>query len=269
MSVLSSDDRGAVRLKVQQFCGPYCNTLTTSLRHPFYGINLARRILAHDRRSWFYFAILYLHSQHCQRIAPPVNYYEFGVGWGETLSLFLTALRQASRTAGLKIDESEIFLFDSFEGLPEPKFERDKNSAYWKKRDFANSIEHIKNVVAKKRIDSSAMHFVKGYFEPSLTDKLRNQLMSSPPGIITVDCDYYSSTKTVLEWLGPLLSTGTLFYFDDIWNFGGNPHYGENGAINEFNAEHKYGFLTPLTLFPLDGPSGRVFIYSKNEYEYV
>ena len=55
--------------------------------------------------------------------------------------------------------------------------------------------------------------------------------------IITIDCDLYSSTATVLEWLRPLLRHGTLFYFDDIWAFLGHPEYGEMRAIAEFNAK--------------------------------
>jgi hypothetical protein len=83
---------------------------------------------------------------------------------------------------------------------------------------------------------------IPGFFEQTLTAELAQSLMREQPGIITIDCDLYSSTHTVLEWLRPLLRHGTLFYFDDIWSFCGHPDFGELRAIREFN-ERNEGLL--------------------------
>jgi hypothetical protein len=78
---------------------------------------------------------------------------------------------------------------------------------------------------------------VPGFYKTSLTPALARRLADDPPGGVTIDCDLYSSTATVLEWLRPLLRHGTFFYFDDIWAFLGHPEYGEMRAIAEFNAK--------------------------------
>lgn len=245
------------------------NPVTASLRNPRYGVNLARRVLGHDRRSWFYFAILYADEQHLRHLGPPVNYYEFGTGWGQTLSLYLKALKDASATLGTTATDYRLNLFDSFQGLPPTSDASDINPGIWKEGSFSHPVEEIRAIVRKEGLDpdSKSLRYVKGFFEQSLTPELRVDLTANPPGIVTMDCDYYSSTRTVLEWLRPMLGTGTLFYFDDIWAFGGSPLHGERRAISEFNAVGE-GILTPLTLFPMDGPLGRVFIYSRKEFEY-
>lgn len=54
--------------------------------------------------------------------------------------------------------------------------------------------------------------------------------------IIHVDCDLYSSAKTVLEFVKPLLVDGTIIIFDDWYCFRGNPNLGEQRAFNEWRA---------------------------------
>ncbi len=107
------------------------------------------------------------------------------------------------------------------------------------------------------------IQFIKGFFEDSLTIELRDKLKRWPPSIVTVDVDYYSSTKIVLKWLRPILPSGALVYFDDIWDFHGHPRYGQLGAINEFNEEHN-GQLVP---FPVLGMANSAFIFSQKELE--
>jgi len=88
-----------------------------------------------------------------------------------------------------------------------------------------------------RQIDLSRgnVRFIQGFFEDSLTSELAKDLATHPPSIVTVDVDYYSSTKSVLEWLLPFTPTGCLFYFDDIWLFYGHPQMGQVAAINELN----------------------------------
>ena len=47
----------------------------------------------------------------------------------------------------------------------------------------------------------SNVKFIKDYYENSLTYELRNTLVDNPPSIVNIDVDYYSSAKTVLEWI--------------------------------------------------------------------
>lgn len=149
--------------------------------------------------------------------------------------------------------------------LPESSFPQDQHP-FMKKNDFAHSLEEIKERIGSFNFDISHQNikFVKGFFNNSLTDSLREELSEFPPAIVTVDVDYYSSTKTVLEWLRPILRSGTLFYFDDIWSFHGNPNYGQLAEINEFNKAED-GFLAS---FPKFGMSSMIYIFSKKEFEY-
>jgi hypothetical protein len=155
-----------------------------------------------------------------------------------------------------------IFGFDSFKGLPEKSGSKDDHPL-WHKGTFAHSKLEIENRVKKLGFDPSrgTLHLVEGYFEQSLTPKLQDDLSKDFPAIVTVDVDYYSSTKTVLNWLRPLLRDGTIFYFDDIWAFHGNPKFGMLAAIIEFN---EYG-TGHLVQFPLLGMPSRAYIYYEDK----
>lgn len=80
-----------------------------------------------------------------------------------------------------------------------------------------------------------------------------------------IDCDYYSSTKTILDWLQPMLKSGTIFYFDDYWSFHGHPDYGELRAINEFNKMNQGRILQRGCVY---GLGEHTFIYSRESWEY-
>jgi len=197
--------------------------------------------------------------------SPFGTYYEFGVGWGGTLMSYFTALEKFCNEFKENSKDFRIYGFDSFEGLPSSKDPADKHRT-WEKGEMAHSLEEIKQKLQSNEFSKKFenIKFVKGFYEQSLTSSLRDELSSTPPGIVTIDVDYYSSTKTVLEWLRPILKGGTFFYFDDIWAFHGNPNYGQVKAINEFN-EKDEGFLIPFRQF---GIPDKTFIYSNKIYEY-
>jgi hypothetical protein len=194
---------------------------------------------------------------------PPKAYYEFGVGSGYTLINYVEALKTFCKDTGEDFYNYHIFLFDSFEGLPEKKDFRD-SSPTWSKGSFAHDISEIKNLLVKAGVDLNreTVHFVKGYYEETLTPTTQERFKEHRPRIVTIDVDYYSSTKTVLDWLEPLLSSGTIFYFDDIWAFHGNPEFGELAAIKDFNGSEK-GYLTPCHIFSGGYLSDCCYMYSK------
>ena len=196
---------------------------------------------------------------------PPITYYEFGVGWGGSLIKFISALRLFCKFSKTNIYSYQIFGFDSFEGLPEKKRTKDDHKG-WKKGQFSKSLSEIKQIVRNLGIDlrRNTVNFFKGYFENVLTPALREELKEYPPTIINIDCDYYSSTKTVLEWLRPMLISGTIFYFDDIWGFNGHQNYGQLAAIREFNEAGE----GKLTSYPSLGLSSKAYMYSRKEFEF-
>ena len=75
-----------------------------------------------------------------------------------------------------------------------------------------------------------------------------------------------------MDWLLPLLSSGTVFYFDDFWSYQGHPDFGELKFINEFNASGK-GYLTQFhQLYPYNQRAlemaGEVYMFARKEWEY-
>jgi len=78
-----------------------------------------------------------------------------------------------------------------------------------------------------------------GYFDASLPKWLDDH-----PGqvvFIHLDCDLYSSTKTVLALLAPRLASGTVILFDEYFNYP-NWEQHEFKAFQEFVSEHKVSY---------------------------
>ncbi|HEY2105160.1 MAG TPA: TylF/MycF/NovP-related O-methyltransferase [Candidatus Binataceae bacterium] len=198
--------------------------------------------------------------------APNGNYYEFGVGRGRTMMRFIKALKLYCRLAGIDPYSYSIFGFDSFEGLPAKESDRDDHPG-WHQRQFDYGVEKIRlRVTEQLDLSQGSVRFIRGFFKDSLTPELAAELSSHPPSIVTIDVDYYSSTKVVLDWLSRIAPSGCLFYFDDLWAFYGHPEMGEIGAINEFN-RGAAGYLVP---YPELGTTvgGRTYVFVRRNFEY-
>jgi Methyltransferase domain len=233
---------------------------TWSSNHPANLVEYGIRILELDPlRSMFYSALLL--QQHRQPLGGPVGaYYEFGVGEGNSLVSYSRALNSLAKTTSIDVRKFQIFAFDTFEGLPTSKDSRDVHPGWWPGGFRSSQVE------IKRRVDRAlpkqfrpGLHYIKGRYEESLTPSLREQVQRYPPAIINIDCDYYTSTRTALNWVFPMLRTGSIIYFDDIWEFWGHPDYGEMAAMREFCRLNK-GQL--LELSQVTCPRwGRVFVY--------
>ena len=60
--------------------------------------------------------------------------------------------------------------------------------------------------------------------------------------MVNVDCDLYSSSREVLDWLEAHLRPGTLVYFDDLFD-----HDAELRAVWEWVDEHQDA-VRPLSM---------------------
>lgn len=138
-------------------------------------------------------ATLRLATQLAMRV--PGNIIEFGVADGASTRVIRNEVlrQQAGRIRGGP--SKRIFACDSFEGLPEKYENADVGT-------FAGAVPHILGV-----------EIVKGYFEDSLTDELAARV--GRVALASLDADLYSSTRTALSWLTPLLHTGSLLLFDE------------------------------------------------------
>jgi predicted O-methyltransferase YrrM len=140
---------------------------------------------------------------------------EFGVFQGESVN----------HIADLRPDLI-VHGFDSFEGIPEPFH-------FAKAGTFA--VDGLPRVRQNVRL-------IKGWFEDTLPQFLREQ--SAPCSFIHVDCDLYSSTRTVLTALAPRIRPGTVILFDEFFNFP-NWQKHEYAAFMEFVRDNSvcYEFL--------------------------
>jgi len=233
---------------------------TSPRYHLVDAIETGVRVLELDRRrSMFYRALMQQHRRPLLG-SPSGAYYEFGVGMGRSLLSYCHALSSFQRMCRIDATKYQIFGFDTFEGLPESYDPRDHNPHWWPGK-FLVSEESLRRraLRALPRRFHQGLHLVKGRFEETLTPGLREQLLGFPPAIVNIDCDYYTSCKVALDWLSPMLRTGTILYFDDVWEFWGHPDFGEPAAIRAFERSGR-GQLIPFTGIPTP-PWGRAYVF--------
>ena len=138
------------------------------------------------------------------------DYFEFGLYRGSSFS----AAQTLSRRYGLA-SEMRFFGFDSFQGLPEPA--GIDVSGEFRRGDYACSRAKVTATLDKRGADWERIHLVEGWYEQSLTERLKSTLAPGRVGIALVDCDLYASTVLVLRFLTDLLQDGSILLFDD-WN---------------------------------------------------
>jgi len=128
---------------------------------------------------------------------------EFGVASGGSIGWF------TKHMPGTK-----VYGFDSFFGLPE---DWDLGNKVLKKGHFSTQgIPPVKE----------GIEYVKGKFKDSFPE-----WFSSYKGfasIIHIDCDLYSASKLVFEYIVPHLRVGTFILFDELTHKKGHPQYLHN-----------------------------------------
>ncbi len=150
-------------------------------------------------------------------------YLEFGSGWKAESINFLAAQLDAP-----------VHGFDSLQGLPEDWF-GDKSAG-------SHSSQGRRPAVR----DNVELHI--GWFDETLPEFLAHHREQA--SFIHIDCDVYSSTKTVFDLLGERVVPGTVIQFDEYFNYPGWRHH-EFRAFQEFIAESglDYNYLGYTTQF--------------------
>jgi hypothetical protein len=122
--------------------------------------------------------------------------------------------------------------FDSFEGLPEIG-EIDKQ-VIWEKGKLKMTEKDFIEICTRHGIPRDRLTTVKGFYDLSLTNELKQRLMPQKAAVVYIDCDLYLSTVPVLRFIKDFLQPGTVIVFDD-WNcFLADPNRGERRAWREF-----------------------------------
>lgn len=143
------------------------------------------------------------------------HYLEFGVFTGGTI-----------RFMARRIKPRLFHGFDSFEGLPETW------SGYSLGRGAFHRGARLPRVPGNVRL-------YPGWFDATLPEWLKNN--PGPVAFIHIDCDIYSSTRTILTLLADRIVPGTIILFDEYFNY---PNWEEHEykAFKEFLAERKIGY---------------------------
>ena len=137
---------------------------------------------------------LSLLSKALELARPDGLFLEFGVASGRTINHM-----------ALNTPQAHFYGFDSFEGLPEA----------WR------SGFH-KGTFAQPRLPAVPPNvtLIKGWFDETLPAFLHDW-PHLPLSLVHIDCDLYSSTKTILANLKDRIVPGTVIVFDEYWNYPG------------------------------------------------
>ena len=147
----------------------------------------------------------------------------------------VNTFRMALRTLGLPAKPHKIgkfYAFDSFEGMPEPQG-IDKQKIWRKSMNFTS--EHKFRSIVKR--DLHRVETIKGFYEDSLSNFSFGK--DEKIALAYIDCDYYSSTKTCLNFLDGKFQHGSLLAFDDWDCFYADPKRGQKRAFYEFSEKTK------------------------------
>jgi predicted O-methyltransferase YrrM len=146
------------------------------------------------------------------KVTQPGLYLEFGVATGTTVNLIAAAT------------PSHVYGFDSFAGLPEA----------WPGYLPKGAFRQEQLPVVRENVE-----LVVGLFEDTLPPFLLEH--PDPVAFLHIDCDLYSSTKTVLDHLGPRIRSGSIIVFDEYFNYPGWEE-GEHRAFTEFVAARSVSY---------------------------
>lgn len=152
------------------------------------------------------------------------HYLEFGVFTGGTIRFMANRLRKNPATRN-----AVLHGFDSFEGLPED----------WSGFNLGGRAF---DVGGRLPTVPTNVRLHKGWFENSVPAWLSAH--AGPVAFMHIDCDLYSSTKTIFELLLPRMVPGTIILFDEYFNYP-NWEKHEFKAFQEMVSAHRvtYSYL--------------------------
>jgi O-methyltransferase len=143
----------------------------------------------------------------------PGDIVECGVWNGGSAAIMGIACQEDKIAA----NDREMWLFDSFQGLPRPgerdgKIERDLYFGGWNKGD----AEKVKKIFAKLNIPLNKTRIIPGWFDVTLANAPVNAI-----AVLHIDADWYDSVKVVLESLYDKVVPGGFIILDDYGTWQG------------------------------------------------
>jgi O-methyltransferase len=173
------------------------------------------------------------------------DYAEFGSCSGTT---FFFAYREAKRHG----HRAHFWAFDSFRGLPPPQ--PDDRHPSWIEGKMATSEEEFHAICRERGIPREQYDLVPGFYEESLGAMAPTDAPTDI-ALAYIDCDFYSSTKSVLAFLEPRLKHGMIVAFDDYFCWSADDVSGERKALLELQARNDRWTWTPYVQYGWYGMS--------------
>jgi O-methyltransferase len=159
------------------------------------------------------------------------DYAEFGSWGANTMRTSYVGMRGAGLSR-------HMWAFDSWEGLPASEDPRDQHPGWGPGTSHGQGgVDAFHEACDRHGIPREAYTPVSGYYEESLPPRGTE----GPPTDIAlayVDCNLYSSTVTVLEFLAPRMKHGMILAFDDYYCWSPTHVSGERAALREFARQH-------------------------------
>lgn len=193
-------------------------------------------------RAFFGHAIKELRNARGEDIG---DYLEFGVFNGSSMAAVVSLCKDLGITA------TRFFGFDAFEGLPAEAEKED--GGVWRKGAYECSFETMQDCLRQRGVDPNAITWLKGWFNETATSATAQQYGITNPGIIFVDCDTYGASKTVLDFVAPLIKKPMVICLDD-WELNDLDlkDMGEYQAFNEFLEAHPRLHAREITSYKRD-----------------
>jgi O-methyltransferase len=222
---------------------------TNVLGSLFLSVGAAER---HNRHHFFYSAFRALKFNGIEG-----DYVEFGVSGANTFAL-ANAERNRHRLNMM------LWAFDSFSGLPPQDGGKDE-PPQWTVGSMTTSLLKFHRLCEKRGIEAGSYKVTPGYY----SDSLAGNAMSERPSNIAlayIDCDLYSSTVAVLDFLSTRMKHGMIIAFDDYFCWSSTRISGERKAMLEFETKNPQWNFLPFIQYGWGGMSfvleDRVFLHS-------
>lgn len=180
------------------------------------------------------------------------DYAEFGCAGARTFTL---AWREARRAG----HGCRLWAFDSFQGLPEPAGPEDAHPV-WVAGAMKTTLARFRAILDRYGVPPEEYEIVPGFYEESLAggSRLPDNLC-----LAYIDCDLYSSTRTVLRFLEPRLKHGMILAFDDYYCYSATQPSGERRACSEILGRHPRWRLVPYVQY---GWHGMSFVVERRDF---
>ena len=187
---------------------------------------------------------LYKSVEYLIKAGIPGDFIECGVWKGGSTMLIARTLLD------LKVSDRKIYLYDTFEGMTQPKDcdyriennERAKDLLQQEQVKCYASLAEVEENMASTKYPRENLCFVKGKVEETIPKTTPSKI-----ALLRLDTDWYESTKHELEHLFPLLSKNGVLIIDDYGYWAGSKkavdEYFSNNPIllNRIDSEGRLG----------------------------